>query len=171
MIITICLMILLKNCVGHWHLSHSQGTAVISWRNILFKEDWSPSINKLKYLRRITISQCLTMPLALLWCWGTMVLFTMVQSLEQPSVIDQMGGLMMWHSSPPLVDLSFVVFLLLCVQSCLDGKIACTSACNFCMRHDCFLGWETFCAQEALVRHQDPSATDYSNGRLPGVSP
>ena len=60
MIITICLMILLKNCTGRWHLSHSQGMAVISWRNILFKEDWSLSINKLKYLRRVTFGQCLT---------------------------------------------------------------------------------------------------------------
>ena len=92
------------------------------------------------------------MPLALSWGWGTMA-FTMVQSLERPSVIDQMEGLMMRHSSLPLVDLSFVVFLLLHVQSCLDKKIACTFACNFCMRHDCILGWETFCAQEALVWH------------------
>ena len=89
------------------------------------------------------------MPLTLLCCWGTMV-FTMVQPLEWPSVIDQMGGLMMRHSSLPLADLSFVVFLLLCVQSCLDEKIAHTLHAIFAHDMTAFLDGKLFIFDKPL---------------------
>ena len=74
--------------------------------------------------------------------------------------------LLLWLISPLLC---FCCFMFNCV---LTRKLhVLLHVIYFCTRHDCFLGWETFCAQEALVRHQDPSANDYNNGRMPRVSP